>query len=121
VTDTHSPDNAEPAFNSEFLDQMIESLPPGMPQQLFDKLSEECDRLLAALKDETKSAEETTSAAHEFKGMLANFGLDHSSRIAAEIEHSQKHASMIGPDVARLEASIARGRQAIKTVLDKSA
>ena len=91
MTDTSQPDSAEPAFNSEFLDQMIESLPPGMPQQLFDKLTEECDRLLSALKDDTKTVEETISAAHEFKGMLANFGLDQSSRIAAEIEHSKKH------------------------------
>ena len=116
--------NAEPnADNAPYVDvliQMIERLPPGAARQLFDKLYQECDRLLTILRDESLGLEETVNTAHEFKGMLGNFGLSNASAIAAEIEQNSKPARSLDGEIQRLEIAIAEEMQKIEAILQQN-
>lgn len=117
LTDRFSDTDVNQDFNADILHEMIDRLPSGMAEQLFDKLSQECDRLTNVLKDQTLDKSDTTNAAHEFKGMLSNFGLVHASKIAAEIENSQKPSNEIAENVDRLEKSVAQGMQQVEEIL----
>ena len=120
MIDNQSDTESNIEFNAEVLEQIVEQLPPGMAQQLFDKLTQECSRLLAILKDDSLNVDDTASAAHEFKGMLLNFGLVRASSIAAEIEYGRKPVSEITMDVQRLETAVAQGTQQAQSVLNNS-
>lgn len=88
-----------------------------MAKQLFDKLSRECDRLINVLNDQSLDARDTADAAHEFKGMLSNFGLVQASKIATEIENSQKPSNAIAENVDRLEKSVSQGMRQVEEIL----
>lgn len=103
----------------DVLTQMVERLPPGAARQLFDKLYQECDRLLTALRNENLDVEETAATSHEFKGMLSNFGLSNSSKVAAEIEYSKKPTRSLTEEIQKLELAIAQEMHQIEDILKR--
>jgi len=113
----YSETDSDQEINAVILREMIDRLPSGMAGLLFDKLSQECDRLINILKDESLNTIDTANAAHEFKGMLSNFGLVKASEIASEIENCGKPGNEISENVDRLKRSVSQGMRQAEEII----
>ena len=121
---SESPPESEPLrIDESVLGELIGVIPPDKLQSILAETESHAALLLERLRGLPEGSAESRAAAHEMRGMLANFGLTTAMEAAREIEYPDEDATgeaKPGRDarLRRLQSAVDRSLATLRTRMD---